>query len=486
VTKDLPSDARPEAGITSAERHVSLTDLARFFLRLGTTAFGGPAAHIAMMEDELVRRRQWLTREKFLDLLGANNLIPGPSSSELAIHIGYLLAGWRGLLVAGTCFILPAAVLVTVLAWVYVRLGKLPATSAVLYGVKPVVIAVIVQALCGLARTAAKTWFLGLVGIVSLVVVLFGLHPLLLLLLAGAAAALPRLVTSTRSVVTLPSLASATAVSVIPTAFSLGSLFFVFLKMGAVVFGSGYVLLTFLRTDLVVHRAWLTDAQLIDAVAVGQVTPGPVFTTATFIGYLLAGVCGAVAATVGIFLPAFVLVAASGPLIPRIRRSKIAAAFLDGVNVASLAMMAAVTWQLGRASLTDAVTVALAIISLVALLRFPSELGVAGVDCRGGWFGCARCAPLTLEGTGPETRTLEAHASSSASIAFSLLDSEAGWVESPGASCPTHIGRSSGRSILLPRESTSTLPAAAKPAGPAGERFRPFPAAATERSEPSR
>jgi len=361
----------PEPGSTSTGQRVSLHELAGFFLRLGVTAFGGPAAHIAMMEEELVRRRQWLSREKFLDLLGASNLIPGPSSSELAIHIGYLLAGWRGLLVAGSCFILPAATMVAALAWMYARFGKLPAIAAVLYGVKPVVIAVILQALWGLAGTAVKSTYLGFIGALSVLLIAFDFHPLLLLLLAGVAAALPMLRTPKRAAFGVPSLAAVGAsLSAASASFSFGSLFLVFLKIGAIVFGSGYVLLAFLRADLVVHRGWLTDAQLVDAVAVGQITPGPVFTTATFIGYLLGGIRGAVVATAGIFLPAFVLVAASGPLVPRIRKSKIAGAFLDGVNVGSLALMTVVTFQLGRASLFDLPTIAVAAVSALALLRY--------------------------------------------------------------------------------------------------------------------
>jgi chromate transporter len=358
------------SGSASLSGNSSIRELALFFLRLGTTAFGGPAAHIAIMDDELVRRRRWLSREKFLDLLGASNLIPGPSSSELAIHIGYLRAGWIGLIVAGTCFIFPAAVIVAVLAWFYVRFGSLPVTSAILYGVKPVVIAVILQALWGLGRTALKTRFLGLVGAFSLVLAFWGLHPLLLLLLAGIAACLTSLGRSRLSLSTF-SLSGAPTAALAGTAasFSLASLFLAFLKLGAVVFGSGYVLLAFLRADLVVRHGWLTDSQLLDAVAVGQVTPGPVFTTATFIGYLLGGVRGSIVATVAVFLPAFLLVAASGPLVPRIRRSKTAAAFLDGVNVGSLALMAEVTWQLGRTSLVDIVTMVLAVVSMVALLR---------------------------------------------------------------------------------------------------------------------
>jgi chromate transporter len=380
-------EAENETVTASSSGRAPLGEVAAFFLRLGTTAFGGPAAHVAIMEDEVVRRRGWLSREKFLDLLGASNLIPGPSSSELAIHIGYQRAGWAGLVVAGCCFILPAALMVTAIAWAYVRLGRLPAMSAVLYGVKPVVIAVIVQALWGLGRTAVKTRFMGLVGLVSIGLSALGLHPILLLLIAGSAVALANstigslrsgggaslasLASSRRFVPGPCALTAATAgVAAMTARLSLGSLFLVFLKTGAVVFGSGYVLLAFLRADLVVHRGWLTDSQLLDAVAVGQLTPGPVFTTATFIGYVLGGLPGALVATIAIFLPAFLLVAASGPLVPRIRGSKIAGSFLDGVNVASLALMAVVAWQLGRASLIDIETGLLAAASVVALWRF--------------------------------------------------------------------------------------------------------------------
>jgi chromate transporter len=354
----------------SRSRQVPLRELAVFFLRLGTTAFGGPAAHIGIMEDELVRRRRWLSREAFLDLLGASNLIPGPSSSELAIHIGYLCAGWRGLVIAGSCFVLPAALMVAALADLYVRFGKLPAAVGVLYGIKPVVIAIILQALWTLGRTAVKTTFLGFVGLISLCLTLVSTHPLLLLSVAGTIACVPHLRNSRASLFTLPATPIVGAGLATTASFSLISLFLIFLKIGVTVFGSGYVLLAFLRSDLVVHRGWLTDTQLIDAVAVGQVTPGPVFTTATFIGFILAGVRGAVVSTVAIFLPALLIVAVSGPLVPRIRKSNVAGAFLDGVNVASLALVAAVTWQLGRASLNDGLSVALAALSLIALVRF--------------------------------------------------------------------------------------------------------------------
>lgn len=371
-------------GVPPAARSVSLRELAGYFLRLGVTAFGGPAAHVAMMEDEVVRRRAWMSRETFLDLLGASNLIPGPSSSELAIHIGYLRAGWLGLLVAGGCFVLPAALMVGALAWAYVHFGKLPTVSALLYGVKPVVIAVILQALWGLGKTATKTRLLAVVGLGAVALTLLGWHPLGVLATAGLAMIVAGQIAAgarggrlasgiafapwRRVTTAAASLTGGAAAMAVP--FSLGSLFLVCLKIGAVVFGSGYVLLAFLRADFVVHRGWLTDSQLVDAVAIGQVTPGPVFTTATFIGYVLGGWRGATVATMGIFLPAFLLVAASGPLVPRLRRSKVASAFLDGVNIASLALMAVVTAQLARASIVDAATVALAAVSCIALLRF--------------------------------------------------------------------------------------------------------------------
>jgi chromate transporter len=381
--------AQPQPDSPNPANHGTLKELALFFLRLGLTAFGGPAAHIAMMEDELIRRRKWLTREKFLDLLGASNLIPGPSSSELAIHIGYLRAGWAGLVIGGVCFILPAGILVGIIAWGYVRFGHLPAVSALLYGVKPVVIGVILQALWGLGHTAVKSWALGIAGAVCLVLSIANVNALILLLATGTvlacahalftrreenlrtagAAVFISFAKDTRATLgrIFPWASAAAGVTVVP---GIWALFLVFLKVGSVVFGSGYVLLAFLRADLVVHRAWVTDAQLVDAVAIGQITPGPVFTTATFLGYLLRGPVGALVATVGIFLPAFILVAISGPLIPLIRKSATAGAFLDGVNVASLALMAAVSYQLARATIVDWLTAGLALASLALLLRY--------------------------------------------------------------------------------------------------------------------
>ncbi len=368
--------------VPSGETRTSLRELALLFGKLGFTGFGGPAAHIAMMEDEVVRRRQWLTRDQFLDLVGATNLIPGPSSTELAIHIGRDRAGWRGLLVAGACFILPAVAIVSAIAWVYVRYGALPEVEGVMRGIKPVIIAVIVQALWGLGKTAVKTPLLGVVGAAAFAASLAGVNELVVLAAAGVIAA-GRLAFAA-SFVPLPLLATGGG-----TTFGLLPLFLVFLKVGSVLFGSGYVLVAFLHGDLVEDLHWLTEGQLFDAITVGQVTPGPVFTTATFIGYVLGGAPGAAVATVGIFLPAFIFVAISGPLLPRIRRSKTAGAVLDGVNVASLALMAVVAIQLGRSALVDPPTIALATVSAIVLLRWRintmwlvlagAAAGVAGV-----------------------------------------------------------------------------------------------------------
>ena len=332
----------------------------------------------------MVRRRGWITREKFLDLLGAVNLIPGPNSTEMAIHIGYLRAGWAGLLVAGVCFIVPAMAIVTAIAWAYVQFGSLPEFVGLLYGIKPVVIAIVAQALWGLGKTAVKTHFLAAIGILATVASFIGVDELSLLLAAGMLAALrggvvqsgvwhlrPILILSVIVCGLLALIYFASGITGPAEAkFGLSSLFFYFVKVGSVLYGSGYVLLAFLQGDLVGRWHWLTATQLLDATAVGQVTPGPVFTTATFIGYLLGGLPGAVVATVGIFLPSFVFVALSGPLIPRLRQSPIAGGFLDGVNVASLALMAVVTWHLGRAAILDSPTALLAVVSAILLIRF--------------------------------------------------------------------------------------------------------------------
>lgn len=331
-----------------------------------------------MMEDEVVRRRRWLTREEFLDLLGATNLIPGPNSTELAIHIGHRQAGWPGLLVAGVSFILPAVLIVGAFAWAYVRYGSLPEVAGVLYGVKPVIIAIVLQALWSLGRTAIKTKFLAFVAAAAVALTFLRVHELLVLFGAGVIVGLARI--SARQIrsghsLLLPISSSPLALflqasTATAAPFALWPLFLFFLKVGAVLYGSGYVLLAFIRADLVERWHWLTETQLLDAIAVGQVTPGPVFTTATFIGYVLGGTQGALVATVGIFLPAFFFVAVSGPLVPRIRKSPVAGAFLDGVNAAALALMLVVTYELGRAALVDVKTIVLALVSAVILFRF--------------------------------------------------------------------------------------------------------------------
>jgi chromate transporter len=379
----------------------ALRELVLLFLRLGTTAFGGPAAHIAMMEQEVVRRRRWLTHEQFLDLLGAVNLIPGPNSTEMAIHIGLLRGGWRGLMLAGTCFIFPAMIIVLALAWAYARYGSLPEAVWLLYGVKPVIIAVVVQALWALGIKAVKDATTGAVGAAVLALMFLGVNEVLLLFAGGIAvmvvANLRRLGGRGGSLAGMagpllagqssPVALAGSAAGLVPVSFWRLTLFF--LKIGSILFGSGYVLLAFLRADLVQRWGWLTDQQLIDAIAVGQFTPGPVFTTATFIGYLLAGVPGALLATFGIFFPSFVFVAASNPLIPRLRRSPWAAGFLDGVNVASLGLMAAVTWQLARAALVDGVTVGLGMAAAVLLFMLRGRLNSAWLVLGGGLVGLA-------------------------------------------------------------------------------------------------
>ena len=367
-------------GRATAARDASsstLKQIALSFLRLGTTAFGGPAAHIAMMEEEFVRHRGWVSHADFLDMLGASNLVPGPSSTEMAIHIGHQQAGWRGLVVAGVCFIFPAMLIVMACAWAYVTFGSLPQVQSVLYGVKPVIIAIVVQALWGLGRTAIKNGFLLTVGLLGTAAGIAGGNVLAILLAAGLVTALQTWIKERRlsgNLLAFPTtaefLVAATPVLAVAVPVSLSALFLVFLKFGAVIFGSGYVLLAFLQADLVDRLHWLTQAQLIDAVAVGQVTPGPVFTTATFIGYLLGGVRGAAVATAGIFLPGFLFVAASRPLIPRLRSSKMAGAFLDGINVGAVALMIAVTWQLSRAALVDFPTAAIAALSALVLIYF--------------------------------------------------------------------------------------------------------------------
>ena len=401
--RDIPASDNPAEGAPAPEeRAARLREVAAYFLRLGFTAFGGPAAHVAMMRDEVVRKRKWVSEQRFLDLLGVINLIPGPNSTELAIYLGYERAGWLGLIAGGVLFVAPAMLIVMALAWAYVTFGAMPQIAWLLYGIKPVVIAIILQALWGLTRTALKGPMAVALGLAVAALYLYGFNTLALLfggallyglarlatrgwrpggrpLLSVAAPAWPLAALAAR-VRSLPASFAATplapesalAVATLAPAapVSLGVLFLTFLKIGAVLYGSGYALLAFLRADFVQRLGWITDQQLLDAVSVGQFTPGPLFTTATFIGFMVAGWPGALIATLGIFLPSFVYIGLFWPLASWLRRAAWSAPLLDGLNVAALALMAGVTIQLGQAALVDVVTVALAAVSLLILLRW--------------------------------------------------------------------------------------------------------------------
>lgn len=363
-----PAPQTQESSQTSSQ---AVREVVQLFLKLGFTAFGGPAAHIALFYDEVVKRRRWLDDAGFLDLLGATNLIPGPNSTEMAIHIGLKRAGWRGLVMAGVCFILPAMLIVLALAYAYVHLGTGQTASWILYSVKPVVIGIVLQALLSLSRKALRNPQTILAGLAALGLFLAGVQPLVALAGCGLLVMLVenrRRLSKIRMPVGLP-LALSPLLGPL-SVFSLGVLFLTFLKIGAVLYGSGYVLLAFLHDDFVVRLGWLTDHQLLDAIAIGQVTPGPVFTTATFIGYLLGGVSGALVATTGIFLPSFIFVALSSRLIPQMRNSPWASSLLDGVNAASLGLMAGVLFELSFSAFVDPFTILIGIVSAVLLFRY--------------------------------------------------------------------------------------------------------------------
>ena len=362
-----------------------LRQLAALFLKLGVIGFGGPAAHIAMMEEEVVVRRGWMDRAHFLDLIGATNLIPGPNSTEMTMHVGYQQARWPGLITAGICFILPATLMTGFLGWLYVRFGSLPKVAPFLVGIKPAVLAVILGALWRLGKTALKHWTLIPVGLSVAVALFLGLGEVYCLLGGGLLGMLWLVAYNRRAV---PPVASAFPLLIAGTGgfkkialwgglaltagagISLWKLGLFFLKIGAILYGSGYVLVAFLEGGLVQDYGWLTQQQLLDAIAIGQFTPGPVLTTATFIGYVLAGVPGAVVATLGIFLPSFFFVAVLNPIVPRLRRSPWTAAFLDAVNVSAVALMLVVTLKLGSATLTGWVPVLLFLISAILVLRY--------------------------------------------------------------------------------------------------------------------
>ena len=356
--------------ILAEERRGRLSEVAKEFLRLGFIAYGGPAAHVAMMEEQFVRRRGWLTRERFLDLVGAVNLLPGPSSTELAIYLGEIRAGLAGLIIAGACFILPAAFLVTALAWAYLRFGAVPQVAGLLFGIKPVVVALVAQAVWNLGKTALRNAPLVALALIVVLLTMAGVPAIWLLIGAGLLWMTfregKRLAGNRTTLVAwfgFGSVSAGGSLAVLPV-------FFYFLKIGAVLVGSGYALLPVLRADLVVKLHWLSDSQLLDAVAVSQATPGPFFTVATLLGYLLAGWKGSTLATLGMFLPAFVYVGVTSGFLPKLRKSPLAGAFLDGVNAAAVALMAFVGYQFGRAALVNIPAVILAVLSTVLVFRY--------------------------------------------------------------------------------------------------------------------
>lgn len=347
------------------ESNVDLKDIAKLFLKLGVIGFGGPAAHIAMMQEEVVAKRKWLSEQHFLDLIGATNLIPGPNSTEMAIHIGHEKAGWRGLIVAGFCFILPAVLITGVFAWLYKLYGQLPEVQPFVYGIKPAIIAIILGAVFPLAKKSLKTFELAIIGTVVLVCSLLNFNEIYLMFGAGFIALLLPFIRNnnlknTNSIFPF-TLLQITNTSILSATNS--NLFWIFLKIGAILYGSGYVLFAFLDTELV-STGLLSRQQLIDAIAVGQFTPGPVFSSVTFIGYQINGLTGAIVSTIGIFLPSFVFVALLNPLVKKMRNSKLFSAFLDAVNVASVAIIVSVCYAMGKDSITDWRTIFISVLSI--------------------------------------------------------------------------------------------------------------------------
>lgn len=364
----------------------NLTEVAKLFFKLGCTAFGGPAAHIAMMENEVVKKRQWMTHEHFLDLVGATNLIPGPNSTELTMHCGYERAGWKGLVTAGACFIFPAVVITAAFAWAYQKYGQLPQVGPFIQGIKPAVIAIIVSAVFSLGKKAVKNWELALLGLATVVTTLLGVNELIALFGCGLAGVL--LFFAKQAGKAANSFYPFVLLQIPGTAIAQAGnlkIFLIFLKIGAILYGSGYVLFAFLDAELVT-KGFLTKTQLIDAVAVGQFTPGPVLSTATFIGWQMNGAWGAAVATLGIFLPSFLFVAFLNPLIPRLRKSRAMSAFLDAVNVAAVAVILVVCIEMGRAAVADWRTAVIALAGLLVAFKF-RELNSAFIVLGGAGLG---------------------------------------------------------------------------------------------------
>jgi len=355
-----------------------LKEIALLFLKLGAISFGGPAAHIAMMEDEIVKKRKWITREHFLDLIGATNLIPGPNSTEMTMHCGYERAGWKGLITAGICFIFPAVLITALFAWFYEQYGQLPNVKPFLYGIKPAVISIIIMAAYKLGKKALKSFEIGILGIVTLIVCLVGMNEILALFSCGIMGTLLHLIKNSNFT---------NSFLLIPGFKSIGSfkIFMTFLKIGSILYGSGYVLFAFLDAELVAN-GWLSRNELMDAVAIGQFTPGPVLSTATFIGWQINGFYGAIAATIGIFIPSFIFVAILNPLIPKMRKSKLIGSFLDAVNIAAVAIIAAVSIEMGKGIVTDWKMILIGIFSLTIVFVF-KKINSAYIVIGGGLMG---------------------------------------------------------------------------------------------------
>ncbi|WP_026707413.1 chromate efflux transporter [Flavobacterium frigidarium] len=343
-----------------------LKEVALLFFKLGSIAFGGPAAHIAMMEDEVVKKRNWMTQQHFLDLVGATNLIPGPNSTEMTMHCGHERAGWKGLIVAGACFVFPAVVITMVFAWLYQQYGQLPKVEPFIYGIKPAVIAIILGAVYALGKKAIKNRTLGLLGGLTLLACICGVSEIIALFVCGFAGLIFYLTSNSRQ--SLKSFAPVLVLQMVITPSTLNILWS-FFKVGALLYGSGYVLFAFLDAELVATGI-LSKQELIDAVAIGQFTPGPVLSTATFIGWQLGGFWGAIAATIGIFLPSFLFVALLNPFVPKMRNSKMFSAFLDAVNVAAVAVIVSVCISMGKEAITDWRTLFIAVVSLLVVFVF--------------------------------------------------------------------------------------------------------------------
>jgi chromate transporter len=358
-------------------RNSVLREVALLFFKIGAIGFGGPAALIALIQEEVVKRRKWMSGEHFLDLVGATNMIPGPNATEMAIHCGYHRAGWLGLIVSGICFIIPAAVISGIFAWFYAKYHTLPAAESFIYGIKPAVLVVIAGAVYELGRKALKNWLLAVIGMVVIAASLFGMNEVTVIFAGGFVGMIAIRFAQgwrIRNGLFLPLIASggfaAQSAGVVFGNLTLTNLFLVFLKVGAVLFGSGYVLVAYLDGDLVTRLGWMTKSELLDAIAVGQFTPGPVLSAATFIGYQLLGVRGAILATAGVFLPSFIFVAILNPVIPKLRQSKWASAFLDAINISAVGLMAAVAIKIGGSVLVDWKTILIALTSFAVVFGF--------------------------------------------------------------------------------------------------------------------